>query len=83
MGAKAFRKTSKRMKKFRVKVKRTHTTWINVEEKSYKRMQKRIKEKKHCKLDKGMWKKMCVMMFIAFIIQTSKAKQEKLKSFKK
>ena len=30
------------MKKFRVKVKRTHTTWINVEEKSYKTLEEKL-----------------------------------------
>ena len=30
------------MKKFRVKVKRTHTTWINVEEKSYKTLEDKL-----------------------------------------
>jgi hypothetical protein len=52
MGAKAFRKTSKRMKKFRVKVKRTHTTWINVEEKSYKTLEDKLIDH-----DEDLWDK--------------------------
>ena len=30
------------MKKFRVKVKRTYTTWIDVEEKSYKTLEEKL-----------------------------------------
>ena len=30
------------MKKFRVKVQRTYTTWINVEEKSYKTLEEKL-----------------------------------------
>jgi hypothetical protein len=30
------------MKKFRVKVKRTHTTWIDVEEESYKTLDEKL-----------------------------------------
>ena len=30
------------MKKFRVKIQRTYTTWINVEEKSYKTLEEKL-----------------------------------------
>ena len=40
------------MKKFRVKVKRTHTTWINVEEKSYKTLEEKLIDH-----DEDLWDK--------------------------
>ena len=40
------------MKRFRIKVKRTYTTWINVEEKSYK-----ILEEKLIDHDEELWDK--------------------------
>jgi len=40
------------MKKFRVKVKRTHTTWINVEEKSYKTLEDKLIDH-----DEDLWDK--------------------------
>ena len=42
------------MKKFRVKVKRTHTTWINVEEKSYKTLEDKLIDH-----DEDLWDKIC------------------------
>ena len=40
------------MKKFRVKVQRTYTTWINVEEKSYKTLEDKLIDH-----DEDLWDK--------------------------
>ena len=40
------------MKKFRVKVQRTYTTWINVEEKSYKTLEEKLIDH-----DEDLWDK--------------------------
>ena len=40
------------MKKFRIKVQRTYTTWINVEEKSYKTLEEKLIDH-----DEDLWDK--------------------------
>ena len=40
------------MKKFRVKIQRTYTTWINVEEKSYKTLEEKLIDH-----DEDLWDK--------------------------
>ena len=40
------------MKRFRIKVKRTYTTWINVEEKSYKTLEEKLIDH-----DEDLWDK--------------------------